>query len=151
MISSTHCKLFWIMYGFKYSLKTFLDNIKHNTSVKYLYLSVPLFSPTVIFECIFDDVFPRLLSMGHTHLYSKQSLEWLYKHFNFDPIAEWWFGTDAVDLFRSISVLLEKKYVQNKQLNDIWLNMFKPLLNDIQLSIDKKRLSSEVHTLIKIR
>jgi hypothetical protein len=128
----------------------FLDNLKKNKNVEYLYISVPLFSPAVFFESIFDQVFPRLLSMGHTHLYSKESLEWLYKHFGFSSVAEWWFGTDMMDLYRSISIILEKNRNISKIAKEKWKQMITPMINSMQLCIDQNKLSSEVHVLLKV-
>lgn len=83
-----------------------LAALKRNRNVRYVYLSVPLFSPCVFFEMAFDDVMPRQLSGGHTHLYTDSSLDWTCREFGFERVGEWWFGTDMVDLYRSVSVRL---------------------------------------------
>ena len=44
------------------------------SKIKYLYISVPLFSLSTFIENSFPNVFPRQLSGGHTHLYTEKSL-----------------------------------------------------------------------------
>lgn len=125
-----------------------LTALQANTKVGYLYLSVPLFSACVFFEMVFPDVFQRQLSAAHTHLYTESSLDWTCREFGMTRAAEWWFGTDMVDLFRALSVRLEK----NSELNgmsDHWARIFAPAIDGLQLALDRKKLSSEVHMLLR--
>ncbi len=57
-----------------------LEALKNNKQVKYVFLSLPLFSPTVVFESIFPEVSPRHLGGGHTHLYTDQSIDFFVKN-----------------------------------------------------------------------
>jgi 2-polyprenyl-3-methyl-5-hydroxy-6-metoxy-1,4-benzoquinol methylase len=120
----------------------------NNNNVRYLYLSVPLFSPTVFFEIVFPGVMQRQLSEGHTHLYTESSLDWMANEFGMKKVAAWWFGTDMVDLYRNIMVKINKKS-ETKKMIKVWNDMFIPLIDSLQLEIDKKHLSSEVHILFK--
>ena len=63
-------------------------------------------------------------------------------------MTEWWFGTDMVDLFRNISVTLEKMQCSTK-VRDIYSKDFLSALDSMQLELDKKQMSSEVHLLLK--
>ena len=126
-----------------------MDNIKNNNKIKYIYLSVPVFSLSVFLEMISTDAFHRQLSGGHTHLYTRQSLQYLSDEFGFDIISEWWFGTDVVDLYRQIFIDMQKKSQCSKTLIDSFQNMFTPLIDSMQLELDKKHASSEVHLLLK--
>ena len=121
-----------------------------NQHVKYLYISVPLFSPTVFFEMVFPDVMQRQLSSGHTHLYTESSLNWMSDEFDMEKVAAWWFGTDMVDLYRNIKVRLEKQ-TETRSMTTIWSEMFLPIIDALQLEMDKKNLSSEVHMLFKFK
>lgn len=125
-----------------------LDALKNNKNVRFLYISVPMFSPCVFFEMVFPVVMQRHLSSGHTHLYTEGSLQWLAKEFDMQQVAAWWFGTDMVDLFRCITVQLNKQVETKKMVAD-WTKMFAPLIDVMQAEIDKKHLSSEVHMLFK--
>jgi hypothetical protein len=125
-----------------------LRALRENRHVNYLYISVPLFSPCVIFEMIFPTVFQRQLSAGHTHLYTETSLQWVCKEFQMKSVAEWWFGTDMVDLFRSVSVQLERQEATD-QLKHYWADMFGGVIDDLQYALDRKKLSSEVHLLLE--
>jgi 2-polyprenyl-3-methyl-5-hydroxy-6-metoxy-1,4-benzoquinol methylase len=123
-------------------------HIQKNDQIKYVYLSVPLFSLSVFLEMMSDDVLHRQLHGGHTHLYTKKSLQYLAQEFGFDIISEWWFGTDIVDLYRYIFVSLKKN-----QCSDVLISSFQemilPLIDSMQLELDKKHHSSEVHLLLR--
>ncbi len=125
-----------------------MKELKHNDNVKFIYLSVPTFSLSVYLEIISPEVFHRQLSGGHTHLYTEKSLSYLFQEFGFEVIAEWWFGTDIIDLFRHTSVTLEKVKC-SKELKELWQQNFIPLIDAMQLEIDKKHFSSEVHMVLK--
>ena len=121
-----------------------LNELKYNDNVKFLYISVPTFSLSVYLEIFSPEIFHRQLHGGHTHLYTEKSLSHLCKEIGFEVIAEWWFGTDIVDLFRHISVTLEKTKC-SKKLMELWRQDFIPLIDAMQLELDKKHFSSEVH------
>lgn len=125
-----------------------LDAIKNNNQIKYLFLSVPLFSPTVIFESVFEEkVMPRHLAAGHTHLYTEESIQYFCKEFGFAKISEWWFGLDVADLYRSIYVLLDSS--GKSTLKDYFRTNFCPLIDELQHIFDKHHLCSIVHMLLK--
>jgi len=123
-------------------------HIKMNKKIKYVYLSVPMFSLSVFLEMMSDDIYHRQLHGGHTHLYTEKSLQYFSQEFDFDIISEWWFGSDVLDLYRQIFLNLEKNKSSNK-LIDAFKVMFTPLIDSIQLELDKKSGSSEVHVLLK--
>jgi hypothetical protein len=125
-----------------------LMRLKRNTHVKYLFLAVPLFSPSVYFELSFPKVFHRQLSEDHTHLYTEESLDYMCSQFGYKSIAEWWFGTDIVDLYRSICVTMEQEGHSKKVVN-IWKQKLFPIIDAMQLEIDENHLSSDVHILLE--
>ncbi len=125
-----------------------LSALSKNPSVRYLYFSVPLFSPCVILEAVFPNVFQRQLSAGHTHLFTEQSIDWMCKEFGMTREAEWWFGTDLVDLYRSVAVELERND-GTATLATHWRQMIVPLIDDMQHQLDKAKHASEVHMLLR--
>jgi hypothetical protein len=125
-----------------------LAALQRNRHVEYLYISVPMFSPTVYLEAVFPNVFHRQLGAGHTHLYTESSLAWICKEFGLESIGEWWFGTDMVDLMRDIQVTLGAN-AETAQLTDRWQETFIPLVDAMQLQIDRQRQSSEVHMVLR--
>lgn len=127
-----------------------LDAICTNPNVQYLYISVPLFSPSVVFEALFPEVMPRQLAGGHTHLFSEASLEYMAKEFGLESVAEWWFGTDMMDLFRSVIVQI-KKTPDMSGLQDFATQSLLASLDELQMVFDRKHLSSEVHMVYKVR
>lgn len=117
------------------------------SKIKYLYISVPLFSLSTFIENSFSKVFPRQLSSGHTHLYTENSLNYLAKKYNLKIIGEYWFGTDMPDLMRSIictSKTLNKE-IYMQELN----NKFSKFIDELQSVLDKNKICSEVHMIFE--
>lgn len=123
-----------------------LETIKSNKRINYVYLSVPLFSFTVLIESCFSNIHNRHLGGSHTHLFTEKSLKKLMLFYGFKPISEWWFGADFLDLFRSIYVT--SKQQKNDLFNDK-INQIYELIDDFQKILDRKKLSSEVHIVFK--
>ena len=69
-------------------MRYFLKNVKLNKNIKFIYLSVPLFSFTTVFESIFDKVNNRHLAGSHTHLFTEKSLKRLLKEYGFEAHSE---------------------------------------------------------------
>ena len=127
-----------------------LARLSENKNVKFLYISVPLFSTSVFIEMVFPMVMPRHLAAAHTHLFTESSLNWMAGEFKMHRVAEWWFGTDIMDLFRSMTVMLQKS-PQTREVAAEWQALFAPLLDDLQIVLDKRKLSSEVHALFRFQ
>lgn len=126
-----------------------LRAIKINKNIRYFYFSVPLFSPSVLFESVFQDVMPRHLTSGHTHLYTKKSIDYLCEEFGFRPVSKWWFGLDMADMYRSICVSLGKANGENKLLRDYLDCNFLPLIDKLQNVLDEEGACTEVHILVE--
>ena len=128
------------------NMSEFMNLIKKNKKIKYLYVLLPMFSLICTIENIFTNVFNRHLGGGHTHLFTEKSLKKFFSRFGFKEHSSWWFGTDIHDLFRSlIFVTKNKKY---KPLEDMTFNM-KNTIDSLQLVLDKNKLCSEVHILLE--
>jgi 2-polyprenyl-3-methyl-5-hydroxy-6-metoxy-1,4-benzoquinol methylase len=126
-----------------------LNALCSNKQINFLYISVPLFSLSVFFEMIFSKVMHRQLSGAHTHLYTEQSLEYMTNEFKLNRIASWWFGTDMMDLYRSVSVALSNENYQSN-ITDLWKDSFSTIIDPLQLELDHKHMSSEVHMLFAL-
>jgi hypothetical protein len=126
----------------------FFEAFKFSQS-KYLYLSVPLFSLSCMIENVFPNIFPRQLSGGHTHLYSHSSLKYILSKYSFREISSWHFGTDAMDLRRSMLVSMVKNRCSERILRVFQGDLFSPeILDQMQNVIDNHLAASEVHMLI---
>ena len=119
----------------------------NKSNIKYIYLCVPLFSLSTLIENSFKNVFPRQLAGAHTHLYTEKSLNYLAKKFNYQIVGEWWFGTDIADLYRSL-LITSKNYSLKKYSFFLKKYLFNQLDN-IQKVLDKKKICSEVHMVLK--
>ena len=125
--------------------------LSENQKIKFFYFSVPIFSPTVLFESVFMDVMPRHLVAGHTHLYTERSIKYLCDEFGFTPVAQWWFGQDIADLYRSLLLSLGKEVGSNVPLREYLTNEFLPLVDGLQRVLDSARQCTEVHMLLRKR
>jgi 2-polyprenyl-3-methyl-5-hydroxy-6-metoxy-1,4-benzoquinol methylase len=125
-----------------------LSALKKNTNVRFLFISVPTFSPSVFLEAVFPEAMHRQLSGGHTHLYTEKSLEHLISEFDLKKVSAWWFGADMMDFYRFIYTSL-KANKDTQEIVEEWSKVFIPLMDQMQIEIDKKHLSSEVHMLLE--
>lgn len=128
-------------------LSALLEAVQNNKNVRYMYFSVPLFSLSNVFGLVFPDVFNRQFATTHTHLFSFKSIEWMNKNYGFESVARWNFGTDIMDLYRSIMVKLNPT---DKKLSGLVSDFFKREADGMQLLVDKSNFCSEAHILVKI-
>jgi len=113
---------------------------------KFIFFSVPLFSFSTLLENSLDDVFPRQLSGAHTHLYTKRSIAYLIKKYNFKVKGEWWFGTDMADLFRSL--VIKSKFKNDSEKKQVFKNLLYNHIDELQKVLDENRVCSEVHMVL---
>ena len=122
----------------------------HEGKAQYLFYSVPMFSFASMLENILQKVFPRQLSGGHTHLFTEQSIKWLHESRKFNSLAEWRFGTDVMDLYRSMRVEMEKAGASHKVIS-ILNEGFGKNIDDMQAVLDEQHFCSEIHCLVAKR
>lgn len=125
-----------------------LQAIRENKAIKYIYISVPLFSFSVFFEKLSPEIFSRQLSGGHNHLYTEESLHYMFHEFDFEVVGEWWFGSDMMDVFRHVEVMMQKSSSSDK-VRAVWQKSFGKVIDEMQLVLDERHLSSEVHMVLK--
>lgn len=118
------------------------------SSSEFLYLSVPMFSLSVFIENAFETVFPRVLAGGHTHLFTNDSLDHMMAEFGLETVGEWWFGTDVMDLFRSLIICNGKNNASPKFLNTL-NNMLGVHIDNLQSELDQQKHCSEVHLVLR--
>ena len=116
------------------------------SKIKYLYISVPLFSLSSIIENSFKNIFPRQLAADHTHLFTKESLDYIIKKYKFKVVGEWWFGADFPDFYRSILNSSNSQIKTYKPLVDKYLYS---VLDQLQNILDKNKICSQVHMILK--
>lgn len=125
-----------------------LQGLSENPRVSYVFFSVPLFSATVFFELMLPQVQQAQLGGRHTHLYTESSIDWFCREYGLERIAEWWFGSDFLHLFRHLSVRIAQQG-QPEDLARLWDDAFVPAIDSVQMGLDEKKLSSEVHMLVR--
>ncbi|SEA83391.1 Methyltransferase domain-containing protein [Oribacterium sp. KHPX15] len=129
------------------NLNQVLNVVKENQKISYIYFSVPMFSYSVFWEAISNDVFNRLLGGSHTHIFTNSSLEYLYRQNGWKKIAEWRFGTDIPDLQRIIQVKMMEN--GNEYLANLFYEKLSDVIDKIQLIFDQQEFSSETHVLVE--
>ena len=107
-----------------------------------------MFSFSTILENVFNKVLPRHLSFGHTHLFTEKSIGVMHEIIDVTSIAEWRFGTDMMDLYRSLMVMLSNNHSTKKVIK--YLNDgFAKNIDDLQSIIDRSGFCSEIHCVVK--
>lgn len=117
------------------------------SNAKYMYIAVPLFSFSVLIEHIFQKIFPRQLGGAHTHLYTEQSLKYIFKRYKLKILGEWWFGTDFADLMRSF--IVQNKFYNTHNFNNLLNKFVKNYIDELQHVLDTKKKSQEVHMVLR--
>jgi SAM-dependent methyltransferase len=112
---------------------------------EYLYFSVPMFSLSTVVEHVFPEVAPRHLQGEHTHLFTESSLRRMYAVLGVEPVAEWRFGTDVMDLFRSLIHAVSEN--GSRELREDLLARFVPCIDGLQAVLDREHYCSEIHVL----
>ncbi len=125
-----------------------LAALRDNPHVKYIFMLVPMFSPSVFLELAFPNVAPRLLGVEHTHLYTEKSIEYFAKEFGMRSVGEWWFGADMMDLYRCLMVTVTDNPT-NKAVGPTLAHMMVPMIDSLQGAVDHSKLCSEVHMVLK--
>ncbi|MCR4740732.1 MAG: methyltransferase domain-containing protein [Lachnospiraceae bacterium] len=130
-------------------LKENLEAVRENDNIRYLYASVPMFSFSCAFEASHQDCYNRHCGGTHTHLFTNSSIERMASDMGFEVAYEWRFGSDINDLYRFIMVSLAKN--KNEDFAAYFSQKFTPLMDDLQLILDKSEFSSELHFILKRR
>lgn len=128
-----------------------LAAVRDNPRIRFFYFSVPMFGISNFLEATFPGVFARHTGFGtHTHHYTRRSIEWMCEAFGFEPVAEWWFGSDAVDILRSVHVRLQLQG-DGDEAAALWMETFGPIRDSFQEVLDCARLTSELHMVVRKR
>ncbi len=128
-------------------LDEILEAIKENKNIRYIYFSVPMFSMSCVFEASHQHCYNRHAGGTHSHLFQDSSIRYMADRIGFSELASWKFGSDVMDLYRMLCVSLEQN--GNSALKDYFSERFLPILDELQLSIDKSEFASEIHMILK--
>lgn len=129
------------------NLDEILAAIKDNKNVRYVYLSVPMFSMSCVFEASHQKCYNRHAGGTHTHLFSDESLKYMGDIMGFEELKSWKFGSDMMDLYRMLCVSLEQN--GNGALKDYFAPKFLKMIDELQLTVDKNEFASEIHLIFK--
>ena len=106
-----------------------------------------MFSFSAFIEVIFEEVFPRQLGGAHTHLFTEDSIKKMHEILGVNSISEWRFGTDFMDLYRSINTMLLKKKT-SESMQEFLNKGFFSEIDNFQSVLDEKHFCSEIHCLV---
>lgn len=124
-----------------------LAALKKNKKIRYIYLSVPMFSMSCIFEAAHQSCYNRHAGGTHTHLFTESSLRHMAGSIGFEEYAVWKFGSDMMDLYRMICVCLDQN--DNSRLREVFGSKFLPMIDELQQVVDSHEEASEIHMIIK--
>ena len=116
----------------------------NESKATYLYYSVPMLSLSAVLENVSDDIFPRQLSGGHTHLFTEDSISKMHQIIGVSSIGEWRFGTDFMDLYRHLLVKMEANNVSQKMVNFLFDGLGSKI-DELQNILDLNHTCSEIH------
>jgi len=152
VVAKTNCEVVSFIGVLEHisNLQDILAAVKENKNISFVFFSVPKFSLSCILEIVFPSVFPRQIGGGggHTHLFTDKSIEWMCEKYGLTPVAKWQFGTDMMDLYRSLSVMLKKSKASDALVSEM-NELFAVHTDDLQAVIDKTNWASEVHIIAK--
>lgn len=120
----------------------------NESNAQYLYYLVPMFSLSAALETVSNDVYPRLLSSGHTHLFTERSIAEMHKIIKVSPIGTWRFGTDFLDLYRHLIVKMKANNVSQK-MTDFITSGFGERIDELQNILDLNHFCSEIHVVVE--
>ncbi|MBF0260953.1 MAG: class I SAM-dependent methyltransferase [Magnetococcales bacterium] len=115
---------------------------------EYLFYSIPMFSMSVIFENLFQTVFPRQLSGGHTHMFTETSFLKLNARLGVTSVAEWRFGVDIMDLYRCCLTTLMNTGASERLISHL-KEGFAPRIDAMQTQLDQHHFCSILHCLAR--
>lgn len=127
--------------------KKFFDAFR-KSKANYLFYLVPMFGLSAVLENVSSKAFPRLLSGGHTHLFTDTSLTKMNELMMSETIAEWRFGADTQDLLRHLLINVELNKMSSKTIKLIDDTLNKNI-DAVQSVIDKSHFCSEAHILVQ--
>ena len=122
-------------------------NFFKRSSLKYMFLAVPLASLSVLIEICNQEMFSKQLGAYHTHLFTKKSIRYLIKKYRLKIVGEWWFGADFADLLRVF--YLKNTFFCTKTFDKFAKGYFYKYLDEMQLILDKNEICQEVHIILK--
>ncbi len=129
------------------NLDEILEAIKTNENIQYVYLSVPCFSMSCVFEAAHQNCYNRHAGGTHTHLFSDSSLAVMAENMGFEVGRTWKFGSDMMDLYRMLCVCLDQN--GNSALKDYFAPKFTGMIDELQLTVDRSEFASEIHAILK--
>lgn len=124
-----------------------METLSQNPDVEYVFLLVPMFSPSVFFEMSFPSVMSRHLVADHIHLFRESSIDWLCEELDFECRSEWWFGEDMIDLVRAVEVTIQE--TADEEIMNLCNEMLRDAVDKLQVVLDKNKFSSSIHVLLE--
>jgi 2-polyprenyl-3-methyl-5-hydroxy-6-metoxy-1,4-benzoquinol methylase len=136
----------WFVIEHCLELGDLFDALRECPPGTVLAFSVPTYGVAALLEGAFEKHYARNLdSVLHLHLFTDGSIARAMKETNYEIKAEWIFGQDADDLYRSIVIPLGGTHSAEAMADE--KARLLGCLSDIQAVIDRARLSDARHIL----
>lgn len=125
-----------------------LETMRNNQNIDYTFQKLPFFSLSAVLDIIHPNMNSRVISGTHTHIYTEKSLEFIEKTYGLIRVGEWRFGADMLDLYRNLQIGIRNNHFSKNFANEVDKSLL-PLIDELQLVLDRNNYSSEIHVLWK--
>jgi ubiquinone/menaquinone biosynthesis C-methylase UbiE len=127
-----------------------LASMKQNSNIQFTFQKLPIFSLASMLDIAHPEINSRVISGTHTHIYTEESLKYIEQKYQMERVAEWRFGSDIIDLYRNLEISIQRNNFSNN-LSKKFSEAFLPLIDQLQLTLDKNKFASEAHILWKFK
>jgi hypothetical protein len=125
-----------------------LNAMKQNSNIEFTYQKLPMFSLGSMFDISHPEINSRVISGTHTHIYTDDSLRYLENEYQLERISEWRFGSDMMDLYRNLEISIQRGKFSKKLSQKLAVSLT-PIIDELQIILDKHNFASEIHVLWK--
>ena len=108
-----------------------------------------MISLATVMGVLFPGLYSRILSGGHTHLFSELSIKKFNEIWGLNPVGVWRFGADILDLTRALESSLMP--VSSESFLTNFMGHMHEVVDGLQAVLDKAHWCSEIHVLAEIQ
>jgi hypothetical protein len=125
-------------------LRTFYES-----EARYLFLQVPMFSISSLISISHSRIYPRVLGGAHTHIFTENSINYLLKKFKLKILGEWRFGSDILDLKRTLINSVNVSNSATRISEEFEKLLSNKVINSLQSVLDQNHVTDEIHFVLE--
>jgi len=133
----------WFVLEHLNDTNKFLKALAQKPSGTIFIFSVPVFGVAHLIERVCMDIPARGIdNVFHTQVFTDESIAYIMKNINYDVVAEWIFGQDVADWYVQLHQQIQQL---PESLREKFNAQIIPLLDPMQILLDRKKLSDQRH------